>query len=82
MSMMLKRTKLRNFDKARQNAGDKLHEITIKTHVPEKWRFVDLETGDIWQWIPDKGGINADGRVTFRGHFKRADDLEILPNGY
>lgn len=25
-------------------------EITIKTHVPGKWRFVDLETGDIWKW--------------------------------
>lgn len=25
-------------------------EITIKTRVPSKWRFVDLETGDVWKW--------------------------------
>lgn len=25
-------------------------EILIRTKVPSKWRFVDLETGDVWQW--------------------------------
>jgi len=24
--------------------------ITISTKVPSKWRFVDLETKDIWVW--------------------------------
>lgn len=24
--------------------------LEIITHVPSKWRFVDLETGDIWRW--------------------------------
>jgi hypothetical protein len=24
--------------------------MTISSHVPSKWRFVDLETGDIWKW--------------------------------
>jgi uncharacterized protein (DUF2249 family) len=22
----------------------------ITTRVPSKWRFVDLETGDVWKW--------------------------------
>lgn len=24
--------------------------IAIETRVPSKWRFVDLETGDVWKW--------------------------------
>lgn len=24
--------------------------IVIETRVPSKWRFVDLETGDVWRW--------------------------------
>lgn len=24
--------------------------ITIDTHLPTKWRFVDLETGHVWRW--------------------------------
>ena len=24
--------------------------ITIETKVPSKWRFVDLETGEVWAW--------------------------------
>lgn len=38
--------------------------IEINTRVPSKWRFVDLETGDIW-------------RRYETGGFKRADDIEI-----
>lgn len=33
-------------------SNDKLEHIVIDTRVPMKWRFVDLETGDIWQWNP------------------------------
>src|SRR5262245_13602567 len=25
--------------------------ISISTKVPSKWRFVDLETGDVWRWM-------------------------------
>jgi hypothetical protein len=25
--------------------------ITISTHVPSKWLFVDRETGDVWKWV-------------------------------
>ena len=28
--------------------------ITISTRVPSKWRFVDLETGEIWRWDEGK----------------------------
>jgi len=31
-------------------------DITIRTHVPDKWRFVDLETGDVWKWVPTDDG--------------------------
>lgn len=24
--------------------------ITLNTRVPSKWRFVDLETGEVWRW--------------------------------
>jgi hypothetical protein len=24
--------------------------ISITTHVPSKWLFVDRETGDVWKW--------------------------------
>jgi len=37
--------------------------ITISTKVTSKWRFVDLETGDIWKWD---------------GGFRRATDIRIL----
>jgi hypothetical protein len=33
--------------------------ITIRTHCPDKWRFVDLETGDVWK------------RDVATGHFRR-----------
>lgn len=29
-------------------ASNRLHDLTIHTHVPQKWRAVDLETGDVW----------------------------------
>ena len=32
----------------------KLSERTISTHCPDKWLFVDLETGDIWSGRSDK----------------------------
>lgn len=33
----------------RNNNRDRLIQLTITTHVPSKWRMVDLETGDIWK---------------------------------
>lgn len=48
---------------------DDLSEITINTHVPSKWRFVDLETGDVWEFDKDKP----------RGsQFRRASWMDIL----
>jgi hypothetical protein len=26
--------------------------LTIETRVPSKWRFVDLETGAVWERVP------------------------------
>jgi hypothetical protein len=42
--------------------------MTITSRVPSKWRFVDLETGNIWRWDEKAGGI---------GGFKYADDIAI-----
>jgi hypothetical protein len=42
-------------------------ELTIRTRVPSKWRFVDLETGDVWKANPDRPGA-----------FTRADDTTYV----
>lgn len=33
--------------------------LTIRTKVPSKWRFVDLETGDVWKAKPEGGFTRA-----------------------
>lgn len=40
----------KRFQKEREVNRDKLVTISINTHVPSKWRFTDLETGEIWRW--------------------------------
>lgn len=35
--------------------------ITIETKVPSKWRFHDLETGDVWKWTNGKFTAVCDG---------------------
>lgn len=37
---------------AHRLSGDDLVELVIRTHVPSKWRIVDLETGDVWRSDP------------------------------
>lgn len=27
--------------------------VTINSRCPSKWRFVDLETGELWKWDDD-----------------------------
>lgn len=44
---------------------DKEVEVVIKSKCPGKWRFVDLETLDIWKWDEKKK------------QFKRSDDLKF-----
>jgi hypothetical protein len=34
--------------------GPPIVTITIRTHKPDKWRFTDTDTGQVWSW--------ADGR--------------------
>jgi hypothetical protein len=36
--------------RAEREAHPECVEMTIRSRVPSKWRFVDLETGDVWQW--------------------------------
>lgn len=45
--------------------------ITISTKVPSKWRFVDLETGDVWKWEQDPE------IAEYRGKFTRAIDTIV-----
>jgi hypothetical protein len=33
---------------------EKAVRIQLSTHTPEQWRFVDLQSGDVWKWV--KGG--------------------------
>ena len=32
------------------DARPDITEITIRTHCPDKWLFIDRETGDVWRW--------------------------------
>lgn len=34
--------------------------ITINTRAPSKWRFVDLETGEVYAWNEDRGRYELD----------------------
>lgn len=45
--------------------GPPIVAITINTRKPDKWRFLDTETREVWRW---------DGR-----HFKRAGELRVDP---
>jgi len=38
-----------NYEKEREAHAQPV-EMTIRSRVPSKWRFVDLETGDVWRW--------------------------------
>lgn len=44
-----------------------LVDIVLSTRTPEKWRFVDLETGEVWRW--------EDRR------FRRDQSMELLNDG-
>jgi hypothetical protein len=54
-------------------------EIPIRTHKPDKWRFVDLETGDIWKWDEKEypGNDLTAGYPMRTGHFSRAKDIKV-----
>lgn len=51
------------FQKERENNRAELTHITISTRVPSKWRFVDLETDQVWKWE--------------HGKFKSAQDISV-----
>ena len=42
------------YDEERK-AAKKCTTLEIKTKVPSKWRFVDLETGEVWKYQPHDG---------------------------
>lgn len=64
--------KVPDYEKERK-AHTKSVEIKIDTKVPSKWRFVDLETGDVWWWDenPRPSQHKAAG-------FKLATDLNFV----
>jgi len=37
-------------ERAANQQEDKIHELVIRTRVPSKWRFIDLETGQVWKY--------------------------------
>lgn len=55
----LKKTEFQK-EREKNRAAGRMEKLSINTRVSSKWRFVDLETGDIWKW---------DGRM-----FLQADD--------
>jgi hypothetical protein len=52
--------------RAGYDALSDVHHIAINTHNPIKWRFVDLDTGDVWLWDPKNERFARDhtGTVT------------------
>jgi hypothetical protein len=42
-------------------------ELTIVTKVRSKWRFVDLETGDVWKAKLDGVGFTRAGKIEQEG---------------
>lgn len=48
----------KGYDLERYGNRDELTAATIRTRVPSKWRFVDLETGDVWK-LDDEGHFVA-----------------------
>jgi hypothetical protein len=52
-------------------ADEPLFQMTITTHKPRKWRFVDLETQEIWIWNPIDGFQIVDSRGSMPGLFDR-----------
>jgi hypothetical protein len=53
------------YDNERADNDKQLVTIKIDTRVPSKWRFVDLETNQVWLWD------NA------RGMFRRTNDVQV-----
>jgi hypothetical protein len=43
--------------------SEELVSLVIETHLPTKWLFVDQETGDVWQWNPNKNGTGGWSRA-------------------
>lgn len=42
---------------AHQLSGAPLVKMTIETRVPDKWRFVDMETGEIFMYDEEAGNF-------------------------
>lgn len=68
-------TILDRFEKERQ-AHDKPVKMTIESKVPSKWRFVDLETGDVWRWDRKDRGLAQ------KGNFRRAGSIREMYSAY
>lgn len=73
-----KRALLERYERERRlnQQTDYMARICLNTRVPSKWRFADVETGEVWQWFP----------TTFEGHreggtFRRVYDVEVRMKG-
>ena len=42
-------TEKQKYKQERLKNAHKLEVLAVNTHVPSKWRFVDLETGQVWR---------------------------------
>lgn len=60
-----------DFAKQRKSATSAT-DLVIHTKVPSKWRLVDLETGQVYKYLPFKG---KDGRDL---QFTQVDPAEFL----
>jgi hypothetical protein len=58
--------KVSQYEQERRDNENLLFDLSVKTHVPSKYRVVDLETGDIWKY---------DGTAT---KWTRADDISVI----
>jgi len=60
-------------DNSKVKEYKKVHNLTINTHCPGKWAFVDMETGDIWM---HKSRVDtADDNYTFYSVNKETKEI-------
>jgi len=51
--------------------------LTIDTQAPDKWLFVDLETGDIWVKPTEETSVSGYGVGSWRG-INKTERRELL----
>ena len=55
-------------ERAANEKSGALHDLIIRTHVPSKWRFVDLETGQTWMYIDGIMTLDSESYIAMKAN--------------